>query len=61
MIFKALSFETSNSERGSASQTKDIDVFQQVMGHASMQVTLGYLRNLEVPVFRVEDMSAIFS
>jgi hypothetical protein len=29
------------------------------MGHASMQVTLGYLRNLEVPVLRVEDMPAI--
>jgi hypothetical protein len=26
------------------------------MGHASMQVTLGYLRNLEVPVLRVDDM-----
>ena len=24
--------------------------------HASMQVTLGNLRNLEVPVLRVEDM-----
>ena len=34
----------------------DIAVVQQVMGHASMQVTLGYLRNLEVPVLRVEDM-----
>ena len=37
-------------------KTKDIAVVQQVMGHASMQVTLGYLRNLEVPVLRVEDM-----
>ena len=37
-------------------KTKDIAVVQQVMGHASMQVTLGYLRNLEVPVPRVEDM-----
>jgi len=37
-------------------KTKDIVVVQQVMGHSSMQVTLGYLRNLEVPVLRVEDM-----
>ena len=37
-------------------KTKDIAVVQQVMGHASMQVTLGYLRNLEVPVLKVEDM-----
>jgi integrase len=37
-------------------KTKDIAMVQQVMGHASMQVTLGYLRNLEVPVLRVEDM-----
>ena len=36
-------------------KTKDIAVVQQVMGHASMQVKLGYLRNLEVPVLRVED------
>ena len=50
MIFKAIGFETSNSERGSASQTKYIAVVQQVIGRASMQVTLGYLRNLEVPV-----------
>jgi len=42
-------------------KTKDIAVVQQVMGHASMQVTLGYLRNLEVPVLRVEDMPEIFS
>ena len=40
-------------------KTKDIAVVQQVMGHASMQVTLGYLRNLEVPVLKVEDMPAI--
>jgi len=31
-------------------------VVQQVMGHVSKQVTLGYLQNLEVPVLRVEDM-----
>ena len=26
------------------------------MGHASLAVSLGYLRNLEVPILRVEDM-----
>jgi len=26
------------------------------MGHASMQVTLGYLRNLEIPTLKVDDM-----
>jgi len=26
------------------------------MGHASLAVSLGYLRNLEVPMLRVEDM-----
>ena len=26
------------------------------MGHASMQLTLGYLQNLEVPELRVDDM-----
>ena len=42
-------------------KTKDIAVVQQVMGHASMQVTLGYLRNLEVPVLRVEDMPVLLN
>ena len=37
-------------------KTKDIAVVQQVMGHASMQVTLGYLRNLEIPTLKVADM-----
>ncbi len=26
------------------------------MGHASLAVSLGYLRNLEVPMLKVEDM-----
>ena len=26
------------------------------MGHASLEVSLGYLRNLEVPMLKVEDM-----
>ncbi len=42
-------------------KTKDIAVVQQVMGHASMQMTLGYLRNLEVPLLRVEDMPNLHS
>ena len=37
-------------------KTKDIAVVQQVMGHASMQVKLGYLRNLEVPFLNVQYM-----
>jgi integrase len=40
-------------------KSKDVAAVQQVMGHASMQVTLGYSRNLEVPVLRVEDMPII--
>jgi hypothetical protein len=31
-------------------------VLQQAMGHASLAVSLGYLRNLEVPMLRVKDM-----
>ena len=26
------------------------------MGHADLKTTLGYLRNLEVPMLKVEDM-----
>ena len=37
-------------------KTKDIAVVQQVMGHASMQVKLGCLRNLEVPFLNVQYM-----
>ena len=40
-------------------KSKDVAAVQRVMGHASMQVTLGYSRNLEVPVLRVEDMPII--
>jgi len=29
------------------------------MGHASLAVSLGYLRNLEVPMLKVEDMPII--
>ena len=33
-----------------------LTVLQQAMGHASLAVSLGYLRNLEVPMLKVEDM-----
>ena len=29
------------------------------MGHASLAVSLGYLRNLEVPMLKVEDMPTL--
>ena len=56
MKFNILDIETSNPEHDSTWQIQYNAAVQQVMGHASMQVTLGYLRNLEVPVLRVEDM-----
>ena len=37
-------------------RTGSLTVLQQAMGHASLAVSLGYLRNLEVPMLRVEDM-----
>ncbi len=30
------------------------------MGHADLKTTLGYLRNLEVPMLKVEDMPSLF-
>ena len=36
--------------------TVSLTVLQQAMGHASLAVSLGYLRNLEVPMLNVEDM-----
>ena len=59
MKFFAIDVETSNSYRDSICQIYYNAEVQQVMGYANMQVTLGYLRNLEVPVLRVEDMPAI--
>ena len=50
------------------SDTKAIDVFQrtgsltkleQVMGHSNMTVSLGYLRNLELPTLTMEDMPVL--
>ena len=31
-------------------------ILQQAMGHASLAVTLGYLRGLEIPSLKLEDM-----
>ena len=38
-------------------RTGSLTVLQQAMGHASLTVILGYLRNLEVFKLRVESMS----
>ena len=37
-------------------RTGSLTVLQQAMGHASLAVSLGYLRNLEVPMLKMEDM-----
>ena len=37
-------------------RTGSLTILQQAMGHASLAVSLGYLRNLEVPMLKVEDM-----
>ena len=37
-------------------RTGSLTVLQRAMGHASLAVSLGYLRNLEVPMLRVADM-----
>ena len=41
-------------------RTGSLTVLQQAMGHASLAVSLGYLRNLEVPLLRVEDMPNLY-
>ena len=40
-------------------RTGSLTVLQQAMGHASLAVSLGYLRNLEVPMLKVEDMPTL--
>ena len=37
-------------------RTKDLSILQQAMGHASLAVTLGYLRGLEIPSLKLSDM-----
>jgi integrase len=40
-------------------RTGNLSILQQAMGHASLAVSLGYLRNLEVPMLSVEDMPSL--
>ena len=40
-------------------QTGSIQKLQQVMGHASLAVTLGYLRGVDVPQLEVVDMPVL--
>ena len=40
-------------------RTGSLTVLQQTMGHASLSVSLGYLRNLEVPTIDVQNMPEI--
>ena len=40
-------------------RTASLDTLQRAMGHADLKTTLGYLRNLEVPMLKVEDMPKI--
>lgn len=40
-------------------RTASVNVLKEAMGHASMAVTLGYLRNLEIPQLTHEDMPAL--
>ena len=37
-------------------RTGSLTILQQAMGHASLAVTLGYLRGLEIPSLKIEDM-----
>ena len=40
-------------------QVYTLTKLQQVMGHSNMTVSLGYLRNLELPTLTMEDMPVI--
>ena len=37
-------------------RTNNLSTLQQAMGHSTLAVTLGYLRGLEIPSLRLEDM-----
>mgnify|MGYP006089944863 FL=1 len=37
-------------------RTGSLTTLQSAMGHASLAVTLGYLRGLEIPSLKLEDM-----
>ena len=40
-------------------RTGSLTKLQQVMGHSNMTVSLGYLRNLELPALTMEDMPVL--
>ena len=40
-------------------RTGSLTKLQQVMGHSNMTVSLGYLRNLELPTLTMEDMPKV--
>ena len=40
-------------------RTGSLTKLQQVMGHSNMTVSLGYLRNLELPTLTMEDMPVL--
>ena len=40
----------------SSKEQAPLTTLQRAMGHADLKTTLGYLRNLEVPMLKVEDM-----
>ncbi len=37
-------------------RTNNLSILQSAMGHSTLAVTLGYLRGLEIPALRLEDM-----
>ena len=42
-------------------RTNNLSILQQAMGHSTLAVTLGYLRGLEIPSLRLEDMPRLSS
>jgi len=40
-------------------RTGSLTTLESAMGHASLAVTLGYLRGLEIPSLRLEDMTRL--
>ena len=40
-------------------RTGSLTKLQRVMGHSNMTVSLGYLRNLELPTLTMEDMPVL--
>ena len=56
---EASSFLHSKMVTPSSFNTGSLTTLQSAMGHASLAVTLGYLRGLEIPSLRLEDMPRI--